>query len=53
MSAIHMQCTRCKGFFIVGMVGTWVWPAHVCPDGTKGAPSVYAPWPPTTQEEGK
>ena len=32
-----MRCTRCGGTFIAGMVGMTMWPAHVCPDGTKDA----------------
>ena len=38
MSAIPMKCLRCEGVYFAGMVGTWMWPRHECPDGTTGAP---------------
>lgn len=39
MSAIEMHCNRCGSNFFAGVVGSTPWPAHVCPDGTRDAPT--------------
>jgi hypothetical protein len=58
MSAILMMCSRCGGRFIAGVIGITPWPAHVCPDGAKGALAVHvrtdeffaaSPAPPRTE----
>jgi hypothetical protein len=41
MSAIWMKCQNCEGVFVTGMVGSTLWPAHIYPDGTRGADAEF------------
>ncbi len=45
MSAINMVCAKCGGHYIAGMVGTWIFPAHVCPNRKDLSPLGGGPKP--------